>query len=120
LVDAIARPLGLTGIVGRKERRGDRDVTVALPADAPLSGRPVVIVDDVISSGETIFSCGQAARALGAATLRVFGVHALFPESVARRFQEEGFGAPLSCDGVPHPSNALPLAPLLASAILGL
>lgn len=119
LVEAIAGPLGLTGIVGRKERRGDRDVTVVLPADTILTGRPVVIVDDVISSGETIFSCGRAARALGASSLRVFGVHALFPEGVAHRFVAEGFGAPLSCDGVPHPSNALPLAPLLADAVCG-
>lgn len=117
LVEAIAGPLGLTGLVGRKERRGDRDVTVALPADSPLAGRPAVIVDDVISSGETIFSCGRAARALGAASLRVFGVHALFTDRVADRFVAEGFGAPLSCDGVPHSSNALPLAPLLAGAV---
>ncbi len=117
LVEAVARPLGLIGIVGRKERRGDRDVTVVLPADAPLAGRPAVIVDDVISSGETIFSCARAARSLGAGALRVFGVHALFGEAVAARFQAEGLGAPLSCDGVPHPTNALPLAGLIAAAV---
>lgn len=117
LVEAVAGPLGLTGIVGRKERRGDRDVTVTLPADAPLAGRPAVIVDDVISSGETIFSCARAARGLGAVGLRVFGVHALFGESVSHRFEAEGLGAPLSCDGVPHPTNALPLSGLIAEAI---
>ncbi|SMH39896.1 ribose-phosphate diphosphokinase [Azospirillum agricola] len=119
LVEAVAGPLGLAGVVGRKERRGDRDVTVVLPADAPLAGRPAVIVDDVISSGETIFSCARAARGLGAASLRVFGVHALFGEAVAARFQAEGLGLPLSCDGVPHPTNALPLAGLIAEAIRG-
>lgn len=119
LVDAIAGPLGLTGVVGRKERRGDRDVTVVLPFDAPLAGRPAVIVDDVISSGETIFSCARAARGLGASALRVFGVHALFGEAIAARFQAEGLGSPLSCDGVPHPTNALPLAGLIAEAIHG-
>ncbi len=119
LVAAIAGPLGLTGLVGRKERRGDRDVTVALPPDAPLDGRPAVIVDDVISSGETIFSCARAARALGATALRVFGVHALFGDAVTARFQAEGLGLPLSCDGVPHPTNALPLAGLIAEAIRG-
>ncbi|PWC33210.1 ribose-phosphate diphosphokinase [Azospirillum sp. TSO35-2] len=117
LVESVAGPLGLTGIVGRKERRGDHDVTVALPPDAPLSGRPVVIVDDVISSGETIFSCARAARALGAGSLRVFGVHALFGDVAAARFAAEGLGQPLSCDGVPHASNALPLSGLIADAI---
>ncbi|MBP2290921.1 ribose-phosphate diphosphokinase [Azospirillum rugosum] len=118
LVEAVAGPLGLAAVVGRKERRGDRDVTVALPADAPLAGRPVAIVDDVISSGETIFSCARAARAAGAASVRVFGVHALFDESVAARFVAEGLGTPLSCDGVPHASNGLPLGRLIADALL--
>ncbi|WP_042695268.1 ribose-phosphate diphosphokinase [Azospirillum sp. B506] len=117
LVEAVAGPLGLTGIVGRKERRGDRDVTVALPPDAPIHGRPVVIVDDVISSGETIFSCARAARVLGASRVQVYGVHALFSDVVAERFAAEGLGHPLSCDGVPHPSNALSLSGLLADAI---
>lgn len=117
LVEAVAGPLGLTGIVGRKERRGDRDVTVALPPDAPIHGRPVVIVDDVISSGETIFSCARAARVLGASRVQVYGVHALFGDIVAERFTAEGLGRPLSCDGVPHPSNALSLSGLLADAI---
>ena len=118
LVEAVAGPLGLTPLVGRKERRGDRDVTVTLPAGAPLAGRPVVIVDDVISSGETIFSCARAARAAGAASIRVFGVHALFDAAVGARFEAEGLGTPLSCDGVPHPSNALPLARLIADALV--
>ncbi len=117
LVAAVARPLGLAAVVGRKERRGDRDVTVVLPDGAPLAGRPVVIVDDVISSGETIFSCARAARAAGASGIRVFGVHALFGADVAARFEAAGLGAPVSCDGVPHPTSALPLAGLIAAAL---
>ncbi|MBP2301320.1 ribose-phosphate diphosphokinase [Azospirillum picis] len=117
LVEAVAGPLGLAAIVGRKERRGDRDVTVTLPADSRLAGRPAVIVDDVISSGETIFSCARAALAQGAEGVRVYGVHALFGDAVAQRFLDEGLGRPLSCDGVPHPSNALALSGLIADAI---
>ncbi|MBP2310939.1 ribose-phosphate diphosphokinase [Azospirillum soli] len=117
LVSAVAGPLGFTPVVGRKERRGDRDVTVVLPDGAPLAGRPVVIVDDVISSGETIFSCARAARVAGAASIRVFGVHALFGSDVAAKFEAEGLGVPISCDGVPHPTNELPLARMIAEAL---
>ena len=117
LVSAVAGPLGFTPVVGRKERRGDRDVTVVLPDGAPLAGRPVAIVDDVISSGETIFSCARAARAAGASSIRVFGVHALFGADVTARFEAEGLGVPISCDGVPHPTNELPLARMIAGAL---
>jgi len=79
-----------------------------------------VIVDDVISSGETIFSCARAARILGADSMRVYGVHALFGEAVAGRFAAEGLEPPLSCDGVPHPTNALSLSGLIADAIRSL
>lgn len=117
LIEMTARGLGLSWTCGRKERRGDRDVTVVLPETADLRGRPVVIVDDVISSGETIFSCARAARALGAGTVRVMAVHALFTPETAARFPTEGIDSVQSCDGVPHPSNALPLAPMIAEAL---
>ncbi|WP_431856163.1 ribose-phosphate diphosphokinase [Azospirillum sp.] len=117
LIEATARGLGVAWACGRKERRGDRDVTVVLPETADLRGRPVVIVDDVISSGETIFSCARAARALGAASVRVAAVHALFTAETAARFPTEGIDSVMSCDGVPHPSNALPLAPMIAEAL---
>lgn len=119
LVEAVSGPLGLAAAVGRKERRGDRDVTVVLPDGLSLTGRPVVIVDDVISSGETIFSCARAARALGAASIRVYGVHALYGPEVAAKFAAEGLWPPVSCDGVPHASNDVPLADLIAGILLG-
>jgi ribose-phosphate pyrophosphokinase len=119
LVEGVAAPLGLESMVGRKLRRGDRDVCVALPEGADLAGRPVVIVDDVISSGETILSAARAATERGARSCRTIGVHALFDEAAADRFRAAGIGAVESCDGVAHPSNSLPLAPLLASALAG-
>jgi len=117
LIEATARGLGVAWTCGRKERRGDRDVTVTLPETADLRGRTVVIVDDVISSGETILSCARAAQAKGADGISVIAVHALFAPEVEARFRTEGIAGVRSCDGVPHPSNALPLAPMLAEVL---
>ncbi|MGQ9367172.1 ribose-phosphate diphosphokinase [Azospirillum sp. A39] len=116
LAAGVAGALGLDVAVGTKERRGDRDVTVVLPAGPPLEGRPVVVVDDVVSSGETVFSCAAAARARGAAAVRAAVVHALFGAEVGERFRVAAIPV-LSCDGVPHPTNALGLAPLLAETL---
>lgn len=118
LVRGVARELERPYAVGRKVRRGDRDVTVDLPADCDLSGRPVVIVDDVISSGATILSCLDAVRSRGAAAVQAFCVHALHPPEVAARFERLGVRVQ-SCDGVPHPSNSVRLAPYLAAALAG-
>lgn len=116
LVRAVAAPLGLSVAVGRKVRRGDRDVSVELPAEVDLSGRPVVIVDDVISSGCTMVSCVEAVRARGGAVVRLYGVHALHDADAAARFAALGVTV-RSCDGVPHPTNALPLAALIAAGL---
>lgn len=117
LAAATAGALGVAWACGRKERRGDRDVTVVLPASVDLLGRPVVIVDDVISSGETILSCARAAQAGGTASVRVVAVHALHDDGAAARFAAAGIAGVQSCDGVAHPSNALPLAPMIAEAL---
>lgn len=120
LVRGVAEPLGLPWVVGRKVRRGDRDVSVELPAAvtaAGLAGRRVVIVDDVISSGETIISCVLAVRAAGGTVAGVYAVHALFGDAARQRFADTGIALVRSADGVPHPSNALPLAPQIAAVL---
>ncbi len=116
LAEGVAGRLGLARVVARKTRRGDRDVTVELPADADLAGRDAVIVDDVISTGATVFACADAARARGARSVRVACVHALHTPETAQRLAAADLPI-LSCDGVPHPSNAIPLAGLIASAL---
>lgn len=100
-----------------KNRHGDRDVTMTLPEGLELDGRPVVIVDDVISSGATVIACAQAALARGAASVEVLAVHALYQPESAAAFREAGIAGVRSADGVPHPSNAIHLDRILAGAV---
>lgn len=101
----------------RKVRHGDRDVTMTLPDSVDLAGRPVIIVDDVISSGTTIIACARAALERGAASVDVLAVHALYPPDAADAFRQAGIARVRSADGIPHPSNAVPLDRLLAEAV---
>ncbi|HEV7370340.1 ribose-phosphate diphosphokinase [Arenibaculum sp.] len=117
LVAAIAGPLGLDWAVARKERRGDRDVTVTLPDAPDPAGRPTLVVDDVISSGHTVLDCARALRARGAASVGVVAVHALHDAAAEAAMRAAGIGAVASCDGVPHASNRIPLASLIAEAL---
>lgn len=122
LVRAVAETLGLRWTVGRKVRRGDHDVSVELPPEvraAGLAGRRVMIVDDVISSGETIISCTAAVRAAGGTVAGIYAVHALFGDAARRRFAETGIPAVVSADGVPHASNGMGLADAIAGVLTG-
>ena len=111
-----AEPRGLEWMVGRKERRGDLEVVVRLPA-RDLRGRELVLLDDVASSGRTLEQAALALAGRGAASLSVAVTHALFVGDAMARLRAAGVGGIWSTDAVPHPTNAVPLAPLLAPVL---
>lgn len=120
LVAGVAAAAGTPGICGRKNRRGDRDVTVTLPPGTDLSGRTVLLVDDVVSSGGTLLDVARAAKLHGAARILACAVHAVFPEEMMEVFRVAGIEQVVSSDGVPHPTNAIPLTGMLADAVRSL
>jgi ribose-phosphate pyrophosphokinase len=45
-------------------------------------------------------------------------VHALFDPDALYRLLEAGVSRMVTCDTIPHPTNAIEMAPLLAKAVL--
>jgi ribose-phosphate pyrophosphokinase len=115
-VRAAGAATGLEGVVCRKTRRGDRDVEVELP-DVEITGREVVLIDDVASTGHTLVQAAQALRARGAAAIDVAVVHALLGGDALDRLAAAGIRRVWSTDAVPHSSNVVTVAPMLARAI---
>jgi ribose-phosphate pyrophosphokinase len=115
-VAAAARAQGLDFVVSHKERRGDRDVTVSLP-DAVVRGRAVVLLDDVASTGRTLVSAARGLLARGAASVDVAVTHGLFVEDALMQIRQAGVRHVWSSDCVPHASNCVSVAPLLADAL---
>lgn len=115
-VEQAAAAGGLPGIVCRKTRRGDRDVSVELPEHA-VEGRAVVLIDDLASTGQTLV---QAARALferGAVSVDAAVVHALFRGDALQQLRAAGIRHVWSSDAVAHETNVVSVAPLLAQAL---
>jgi ribose-phosphate pyrophosphokinase len=116
-VEAVARRANLPWVVCEKRRRGDRSVRVELP---PLpEGRSAVIVDDIASSGATLAAVGRALRRAGIARVDAIVVHAIFGRGALARIHRAGVRHVLSCDTIPHPTNAIGTAALLAPAVRG-
>lgn len=115
-VESLARPLGLDVLVGEKVRHGDRDVTLAIPGIAAVSGRPAILVDDVVSSGMTLLTCARLLRAAGATAIEALATHALAsPDDLAQLAQ--GITRLRACDSTASPAGVIPLAGVLADAI---
>lgn len=114
----VARLAGLPSCVAAKRRRGDREVEVSLPAPARGVER-AVLVDDIVSSGATLAALARALRAAGATRVDAVAVHAVFAPGALEALAAAGIGAVASTDTIPHPSNRIPAAPLLAAALGG-
>ncbi|WP_323847205.1 ribose-phosphate diphosphokinase [Microbulbifer magnicolonia] len=120
--EKIAQRSGWPYIVGCKERRGDRDVHVALPAlDAQQAARPcAVIVDDVISSGHTVLQAVARLQAAGFAAIDCIAVHGLFAGDAREQLLASGVRALITSNSVPGPAPAIDLGPLLLDPIRAL
>ncbi|MDX2222753.1 MAG: ribose-phosphate diphosphokinase [Rhodospirillaceae bacterium] len=117
LARAVAEPLSLPHAVAAKDRAGDRDVRIVLPAGVDVNRRSVVIVDDIISSGGTILTLAKTLRDLNAKTVDVYTTHALYDERTAHAIAVAGVRKVVSCDGIAHPSNAMSIAAVIAEGL---
>jgi ribose-phosphate pyrophosphokinase len=118
-VSVVAKPNQWDYAVCEKIRRGDRDVEIALP-DINLENRPVVIVDDVASSGKTLAVATAQCITNKARQVDVLVTHALFSDDAKQDLRRAGVRHIWSTDSVSHESNVIPLCGLLKQAVLNL
>ncbi len=113
---AIATRIGAPHVVLRKTRLGDRSVRIGMPDLSRWRDRTPVLVDDIASSGRTLAEAARGLAAQGLPRAECVVVHALFADGA---FEELAplFARISSTDSVPHPSNRIALAPLLADAL---
>ena len=116
-VSDLAGQLGLAHSVAQKIRRDDRSVEISFAEAALIAGRPVLLVDDIVSSGGTLTTCAKALTAAGATAIDAVMTHALFSPDMTTEFAKAGIRSVRSTSSVPHPSNAIPLDDVLAAAL---
>jgi len=115
-VSEVAKDAGVPFAVLEKHRHGDRDVTIEVKSLNSLADHTPVLVDDIISSGTTMI---EAVRVLMPRTKRspvCLGVHGLFADRADELLARAGARV-ITCNTVPHSTNAIDVAPLLAAAI---
>jgi ribose-phosphate pyrophosphokinase len=115
-VRAIADVHGRPYAVGTKRRLGDRTVEFT-PPDCDVGNRNVVLVDDVASTGRTLEAAARAMTDRGARSVSAVVTHGLFLDDAEERLRQAGVAQIWSTDSIPHPTNAIHLAPMLGEAV---
>lgn len=54
--------------------------------EGDCKGKDVIIVDDLVQTGGTLYECGQALRGYGARSISAYVTHAVFPGEAWKRF----------------------------------
>lgn len=116
-VAQIAARSGHDYVVGSKVRSGDREVVVQLPNLAVWHHHTAVIIDDVISSGQTVLRCLQALRVQGLNKVDCAAIHGLFADHIEQQLIESGLRRLITTNAIAHPSNTIDLSPLLLAPI---
>lgn len=118
-VSGAARALDCPWLMLEKDRSGDRSVRVRGHIDPVHRDRAPVLLDDMIATGRTLI---EGCRLLAEAGMRaplVLAVHGIFAGDAYEALLAAGAGRIVTTNSIPHASNAIDLAPLLAGALAG-
>jgi ribose-phosphate pyrophosphokinase len=119
-VTAVAEESGSDHTLMTKTRRGDYAVSTALPDGVAFAGRHVVLVDDIASTGRTLIDAVRRLRAAGAVRVDALVIHPIFAGDALEDLKGSGVGRIASTNTIPHETNDVDVAPLLAEAVRAL
>lgn len=102
--------------VASKQRHDDTHVEIALP-EFDFSGRHVILVDDVASTGRTLEQTARALAKHAPASVSVLVTHALFVGDALKRLYASGVNNIWSSDSVTHPTNHIALDTVLKEGL---
>ncbi|MBR9910232.1 MAG: ribose-phosphate diphosphokinase [Gammaproteobacteria bacterium] len=105
-------------VIGAKQRFGDRHVEVSLPNIGEYKNRSAVIIDDVISSGQTILECIKTLKSKGIDSIQCVAVHGIFADGSDQALVEAGLSQLATSNTIPHSSNAVDITPQLITPII--
>lgn len=116
----IASICGHPFVIGEKTRTGDRSVSIQLPKLDKYAGKIAIVIDDVISSGQTILECLRALQAGGIDRVKCACIHGIFADGSDSMLLESGLAELISTNSISHSSNAIDITHLFIPAISGI
>ena len=117
--DEISKELGVKDTILNKSRKNSRNVEVEMKDNLNVKGKNIIIVDDIISTGNTIIKAKIKAKKLGAKKIYAIGIHGLFVENGFSKMSKAKFDGIFTAETILHKSNKIKIDDLLVDALLG-
>jgi ribose-phosphate pyrophosphokinase len=123
-VESLANEMGVPASFVFK-RRLDGSHTEVTAMSAAVSGKSVVIYDDMIRTGGSLIAAARAYKSAGAVKLTAIATHGVFPEDALERLRATGLFSAIACTDT-HPRarelagaslHVAPIASVLAQAL---
>lgn len=113
-VEEVAQRADSPSMVLEKLRRGDWDVEISLPEIERWRDRTPVLIDDVISTGQTMIETVKQLNEVGMAPPVCLAVHGLFAGTAHQDLLGAGAGRIVTTNSILHGTNEIDLCDLLA------
>ena len=113
----VADAIGAPHVILTKIRHGDRDVSVSMPALAPLVDRNPVVIDDIISTGRTMIETVHQLKRIGTPAPICVGIHGVFVAGALDDLVGAGAASVVTCNTIEHPTNKICVGDVLATAV---
>ncbi len=115
--DKISARLGVEDTVLEKTRSTSRKVSVEVKKEITIKGKNVIIVDDIISTGNTMIKALKEAKKRGAKSVTAIGVHGLFVEKAYEKMKKAGFDNIYTVNTIEHKSNKIDITKLISDKL---
>jgi ribose-phosphate pyrophosphokinase len=117
-VSAAAEEVGLEWILLEKVRKSDRKVEVSLPETKVYKKHTPVLVDDIISTGETMTETVRELLRNHMEPPVCIGIHAVYAvPHVNDKLEAAGASQVVTTNTIPHASNAIDVTGLIADQV---
>lgn len=113
-----AEMIGCPYLILEKQRFGDKDVSVSTKNENTFKGLTPVLIDDIISTGQTMIKTAEWLEKEGLCPPVCIGVHALFSGNALRDMQQANIEKTLTCSTISHVSNEIDISTLLVESII--
>ncbi|MBL7054553.1 ribose-phosphate diphosphokinase [Candidatus Woesearchaeota archaeon] len=113
---SVAELIGCESLILQKKRLTGRKVKITLSKKIDLKGKNIVIVDDIISTGNTIIETVNNLKRLGAKKFTCLGVHGILVEDALKKLKKANVGV-ITTNTIPNKAAKIDISGLIAESL---